>query len=170
MLSLSRVKEHCREAFRKAGYDFDNYNIEVSFNGRLTKTLGRCIGKYRGNEFYPVKIEFSKLLIETSTDKSVVDVIYHECAHALVDIETKTHHGHDKVFKEMCARIGTTNDGTVTKDLERTVSEEEVYKYFIKCCDCRRIVGKRHRLCNVVKNPQLYHCSCGGSLEVIQNF
>lgn len=170
MLSLSKVKDYLREAFTKAGYNFDDYNIEVSFNGRLTRTLGRCKYRITNDIAIPYAIEFSKQLIETSTDKSVIDVIYHEAAHALVEIETGKGHGHDLTFKQMCARIGTTNDGTCTKNLERTVDEAIIYKYFIICKNCGKVVGKYQRAGKVVKYPHLYNCKCGGSLSVIQNF
>lgn len=170
MFSLSKIKEICADTFLIAGYNLDDYNISITINNRLRTTLGRCKGKYINGVFTPYALEFSKLLLDTSTDKSVVDVIKHECAHVLVSIETGEYHGHDAVFKQMCKRIGTDNDGRVTKNIERTVDESKIYKYFVICKECGQVCGKYHRKGQVVKHPVFYSCKCGGGLNVVQNF
>ena len=168
-MDFKDVLVHVSEAFAKGGYDFATSGIDVKINKRLTRTLGRCIGTRSRDSYTPNRIEFSAELLATSTDKSIIDVIYHECAHALVGLETGENHGHDAVFKAMCHRIGTNNDGTTTK-VERTVEDTEVYKYFVYCNQCGQIAGKYHRAGNVVKYPEHYHCKCGGSLHVVQNY
>jgi len=171
MLSLAEVKKHVVAAFAEAGYNFYDYNIEVSINSRLTTTLGRCSYRKVNGIPKPYLIEISRQLLETSTDKSVIDVIYHEAAHALTAIETQEVHHHDKVFKAMCARIGTTNDGCKAKDLEHTVDESKIYKYFVICEHCGQVVGKYQRAGKVIKNLSFYHClDCKGNLKVVQNF
>ena len=168
-MDFKNVLVHITEIFAKSGYDFSTCGIDVKINKRLTKTLGRCIGVWHGDLYIPQKIEFSAELLTTSTDKSIIDVIYHECAHALVGLETGEKHGHDAVFKAMCRRIGTDNDGISTK-VERTVEDTEIYKYFVYCNQCGQIVSKYRRAGNVVKHPECYHCKCGGSLRVVQNY
>ena len=168
-MELNEIIKNCRIAFDKAGLDFDHFGIEVSINGRLKTTLGRCKGKYINEVYTPFAIEFSKQLVETSTEKSILDVIYHECAHAIADIETGERNGHNATFKRVCARIGTDNDGSCTKDLERTVPEDQIYKYFVVCEKCGG-TNKYHRAGKVIKNIQFYNCKCGGKLKVIQNF
>lgn len=168
-MTIENVMVHINEAFSKAGYNFPACGIEVSINKRLTRTLGRCKSIRHGDIVIPQSIEFSAEMLDTVTDKTIIDVIYHECAHALVGIETCEKHGHDAVFKAMCRRIGTDNDGTIT-EVERTVAETEVYKYCVYCNKCGKIVGKYHRAGKVVKTPQFYSCKCGGSLTVVQNY
>ena len=170
MLSLSEIKEICAKAFQKGGYNLDDYNITISINGRLTRTFGRCKGKYINFRFVPYAIEISKQLIETCADTSVIEVIYHECAHALVDIETGEHHGHDKVFKDMCKRIGAAFDTSKSQGVERVVSDTKIYKYFIICEGCGKVCGKYHRAGKIIKNIEYYHCKCGGQLKVVQNY
>ena len=154
------------EAFEKAGYDFDKYHIEVSINPRLSTTLGRC--KYVNR--FPSKIELSAKFLAGATDKEIIDVIYHEAAHALVMIETREIHHHDACFKAMCKRIGTTNDKTQMK-VEFMAEEPKMFKYHVICNKCGKIVGKYRRAGNVVKNCENYYCvECGGSLSVIQNY
>ena len=107
------------------GYDF---NIPVKINKRLTTTLGRV--KWVGNTetITPISMEFSYQFLKTSTPECIDEVIKHECAHYLVTIETRQNHGHDKVFKEMCKRIGCTNDTTNYNNLKRIVPKETIYK------------------------------------------
>ena len=168
-MDFKDILTHITEAFDKGGYDFSKQNIDVKINNRLTQTLGRCMYHRCGDLITPYKIEFSGQFLRTSTDKSIIDVIYHECAHALTTIETGEKHGHDVIFKAMCKRIGTTNDG-ITTEVERTVAETEIFKYCVYCNKCNKMVGKYHRAGNVVKTPQFYSCKCGGSLKVIQNY
>lgn len=170
MMTLAKIKEYCAEAFKKGGYDFAASGITVTLNGRLTRTLGRCHSECVNGVWNPTRIEFSRQLIETSADKSVVDVIYHECAHALVALETGETHGHDRVFKAMCARIGTDNDGTSTK-VERTVAEESLYKYVIHCPNCG-VIGGKNRMCRTLKEIEFCTCKkCGSTkLSYIQNW
>jgi predicted SprT family Zn-dependent metalloprotease len=169
MMSLAKIKEYCRKAFEKAGYDFNAENIEIRINGRLTRTLGRCFTEIRAGVAYPTKIEFSRQLLETSVDDSIIAVIEHECCHALVALETGERHGHDAVFKRMCARIGCTNDGTSTH-VERTVADSEIYKYSVYCDKCGFVAGY-NRMCKTLR--ELDYCTCkqcgGHKLFYIQN-
>ena len=168
-MTFKDIMTHIAEAFDKGGYDLDYANIEVSINKRLTKTLGRCIYHQSGSYIYPVKLEFSAQFLETATEKCIIDVIYHEVAHALVTLETGEKHGHDAVFKAMCRKIGTNNDGVSTK-VERTVSMKQIYKYFVICNQCKQTVGEYHKAGKVVQHPECYTCRCGGSLRVVQDY
>ena len=171
MMTLEEIKKHICEAFIKGGYNFNDYKIEVSINSRLTSTLGRCKCQGVNNIWKPISIEFSKKFLAVGTEQEILDVIYHEVAHALVCIETKEKHGHDAAFKRMCGRIGTTNDGAYTS-IQAYKEEEEntTYKYDIFCKDCLRLVAQRSRACKVTKNPELFKCKCGGALRVVQNY
>ena len=167
MLNEKELKEMCIEICGKVGYDF---TIPVKINKRLTRTLGRVFYVRTGNGVESTLMEISYQLLTTSTLDSIYAVVAHECAHYLVTKETKQNHGHDYVFKEMCARIGCTNDGTVYHELSRSVPENEIYKYFVYCEKCGSQVGKYHRAGKVVKYPQNYTCKCGGPLYVVQNW
>ena len=167
MLTEKDLTKICQEICAGAGYEF---TIPVKINKRLTRTLGRVISIRRNNEIYSTSMEFSYQLLTTATYESIIAVVKHECAHYLVNEETREHHGHDSVFKAMCARIGCTNDTTVCTTIERTIEDTEIYKYFIKCKKCGKIIGKYHRAGKIVQNPNAYTHKCGGDLEVIKNF
>lgn len=169
MITIEEITKICENICADAGYDF---TIPVKINKRLTKTLGRVhwIRKPDGN-VYSTLMEFSNLFLETSTEHSILEVIKHECAHYLVIAETYESHGHDQVFKEMCARINCTNDGTHYNTIERTVPEDKIYKYIVTCKSCHSIVGKYQRAGKVIKHPENYHCTyCHGNLKVTQNW
>lgn len=145
------------------------FHLPVVINARLTRTLGRVFSQWRGGRYVPTRIEFSKQMLETCDRESVEAVIKHEAAHALVTLETGEDHGHDAVFKAMCARVGTTNDGTTTA-VNRTVADKAIFKYTGRCKCCGAIVGQWHRAGQIVKHPDWYHCKCGGDIEITQNW
>ena len=107
---LNRIKMEFNEVCRKAGTPCD---VPIRLNGRLTRTLGRVFHQcdVTSGVWYSTHVEFSKQLLETASDKSIRDVILHECAHFIVTARTGENHGHDAAFKKVCAEIGTTNDG-----------------------------------------------------------
>ena len=167
---LNRIKMEFNEVCRKAGTPCD---VPIRLNGRLTRTLGRVFHKcdITSGVWYSTHVEFSKQLLETASDKSIRDVILHECAHFIVTARTGESHGHDAAFKKVCAEIGTTNDGTVTR-VERTVSEDSLYKYNVYCPTCNKTIGGYSRMCRTLKEIDMCRCkSCGkGGLKVIQNW
>lgn len=167
MLTEKDLTLMCKKICNRVGYDF---TIPVKINKRLTRTLGRVTFIKSNNKIKSTLMEFSYQMLATSTYESIVAIVEHECAHYLVNEETQEDHGHDAVFKEMCARIGCTNDGTVCHSLSREVPETEIYKYFVICKKCGAVAGKYYRAGKIVKNPNLYKHSCGGDVYVVQNF
>ena len=167
MITEKDLTEMCKEICAKVNYDF---TIPVKINKRLTRTLGR-VSWIRTNDYVRnTLMEISYQLLTTATEESIWAVVAHECAHYLVIEETHENHGHDAVFKAMCARIGCTNDGTIYYDLCRTTPESSIFKYFVTCKKCGNIVGKYHRAGKIVQHPDWYKCKCGGDLDVTQNF
>lgn len=114
--TVERITELCVEYCDRCNIKF---NSPVVINGRLTRTLGRCFYEGHGSVWNPVKIEISRQLLETATDKSIEAVIAHECAHYVSCAITHEDHGHDSTFRFYCEKIGTTNDTAVYSDLER---------------------------------------------------
>lgn len=167
MLTEKDLTEMCKEICSKVNY---NFYIPVKINKRLTRTLGRVSYIKSNGRVKSTLMEISYQLLATATLDSIKAVVEHECAHYLINEITHEHHGHDAIFKIMCAKIGCTNDGSICYSLDRTVSEKEVYKYFVTCKECGKIVGKYHRAGKIVQNPEFYNCKCGGDLMVIKNF
>lgn len=148
MMTEKEIVTRCEYYFNKIGRDF-TWNVKI--NGRLTKTWGRCC-------YTPRLLEFSKKMLENCTDSFIDGVIAHECAHALVFLETLKAHHHDSYFKEMCARIGTTNDTRCTAgEYKEGVDKDKLYKYVVWCEDCGQ-TWHYNRKGNVIKD--IKYCKC----------
>ena len=171
MYDIERVKKEFIEILEKTGTKYADEPIRV--NSRLTSTLGRVCYKphYRGERVIVDRVEFSKQLLDTSTDKSIRDVIEHEACHFIATKRSGTNHGHDAYFKSICAEIGCTNNKTTTK-VERTVEVKKIFKYTVICDTCNEQVGHYMRRCGVVNDPSHYFCNkCKEhNLRVVQNF
>jgi len=168
MWTIENITTLCIEYCGRAGVKF---NSPVIINGRLTRTLGRCFYQKCGNVVNPIRIEISRQLLETSTDKCIKEVIAHECAHYVTAALTHESHGHDSTFKFYCEKIGTTNNATTYDNLKRTVDENKVYKYTLYCSKCGKFVGGRSRACNVTKYPKdFYTQCCNADIKVVQNW
>lgn len=124
----------------------------------------------RGDIVENEKVEFSKQLLETTTDETIESVIKHEAAHYIVTARTHEAHSHDSLFKAVCAEINCTND-TPKTHVERTVSAEQVYKYTVVCPNCGEI-AHYHRMSKNLKNISSCYCKkCNSNnLSVIHNW
>lgn len=168
MWTVNQITKYCEELCGRAGYAFD---IPVTVNARLTRTLGRFMYSHnRVTELItPVRIEISKQLLETASDASVRSVIEHECAHYLVARQTGVQHGHDKVFQAACALIGCENDKPTT-EVERVVDVRS--KYEVHCDVCNEVVGEYSRWCKTLS--LIDHCTCNkckqSKLRIVQNW
>lgn len=168
MFTIKDIEKECCKLSEMVG---DEFNLPISINGRLTRTLGRVHSECINEVWYPVRMEISKQLLETSTEASIKAVISHEWAHYYTTKSTGESHGHDAVFKKVCARVGCSNSGTTTK-VERTVSERSLFKYTVHCHTCNEDVGHYNRMCATLKNLNDCVCNkCGTSnLSYTQNW
>lgn len=168
MFTIQMIESYCKELSKKVG---DTFNVPVFINGRLTRTLGRAFEENVNGIWKPIKIEFSRRFLETSTDECVKSVIEHEWSHYYTTKRTGESHGHDGVFKATCRMIGCQNDGTSTK-VERTVSEEQMHKYVVYCDKCKEPLGYFSRMCATLKN--IDNCTCGkcghDKIHYVQNW
>ena len=166
MWTVKDIENECKRISAKVG---DNFDLPIRVNGRLTRTLGRVTSRRLNDVWYPEVMEISKQLLETATEESIKSVIAHEWCHYYVTKDTGEDHGHDRVFKAMCARIGCDNDGTKTK-VERTVEVHSKYEVF--CGTCNEVIANYARMS---KNLQrLNECTCKrcntSNLKLIQNW
>ena len=167
--TLERVQKEFNIICNKAGVEVDT---PIKLNGRLTKCLGRVKYCCLGGECAPILVEFSKQLLKTATDNSILGIIKHEAAHFIVLKRTCKNHGHDAVFKAVCKEIGTTNDKPGVRT-EKIVDSSSVFKYEIFCPTCnKKLKGGFHRKGNIVKKIDICRCAkCGQTgLKVIQNW
>lgn len=168
--TVERITEECRSISNRVG---DNFDCPVAINSRLSTTLGRVRNIRNGTKYSPLRLEMSKNFLETATDECVKSVIAHEWAHYYTTKSTGEHHGHDKMFKATCARIGCTNDKTKT-NVERIQEVTVQYKYVIRCGSCDSEIGWYKRRCATTQAVAAGNCTCGkcgsSNLELIQNW
>ena len=163
--TVTTITNLCTEYCRKCGVEFKG---EVVINGRLKKSLGRCIYTIDGNSVCtPIRIEIAAGLLKVATDESIMDVIGHECAHYVTAAITKEKHGHDAVFKFYCSKIGTKADKT-TVAVDRIIPPEKSFKYTFYCKKCGKFLGGRHRMCKEVQNLDDYYSTCCNSDVTLQ--
>ena len=155
------IVEICKETFAKANMKFD---IPVKLNGRLKRTLGRCSYSIFNGVAIPSLIEISRDLAESDNIEQITETTIHECAHAIVALQTGERHGHDYVWKDTCHKLGIAGD----RCAKQPASQD--YKYICTCKECGKIVGRYFRAGRVVKEPWFYHCKCGGEITVEQLF
>ncbi len=80
-------------------------------------------------------IELSRHYVLRNEREHVMDTLLHEIAHALVG----TRHGHDSVWKEMCATLGCTARSCETS----AVMPDGKWK--AQCPSCRKIYSQHRR-------------------------
>ena len=166
-MTVNDIKKRCAEVFAADGKQFD---LDVNINGRLKAVLGRCHYKAVLGVVYPVRIEISRQLLETGTPQDIDETIVHECAHALVTLDTGEKHGHDKLFKAKCQKHGIAGD-RCAKGSRMDDEDLTIYKYVCSCQNCGKVIGCYYRAGKVIKNPSMYHSNCcGASILVEQNY
>ena len=166
MLTEKDLTEMCEKICATQGY---NFAIPLKINKRLTTTLGRVRYEKRNNHIVCLDMEFSYNFLSNATFDQIEKVVKHECAHYLVFRETHERHAHDFAFKEMCKRIGCTNDKRIFDENIENINNVDDFKYLVYCDTCKKLVAKYHRAGKVVKMPHLYKCKCGGNLIVKEN-
>lgn len=163
MWTIEGARVFCREKLAVFGVSL---GVPVTINRRLKSALG-CV-RYIDND--PIRIEFSDMLFTTCKDESIQQIMMHECCHYAAAILTGERHGHDAYFKKLCSTLGCTLDG-YNGDIERTVSNSEIYRYEVKCKNCNNVVFY-HRAGKVIQHIEDYRCgNCGGGpLYVVKNW
>ena len=168
MWTVEDIKARCQEMSDIVG---DTFDCPVRINSRLTRTLGRVDSIKCNGHWENEVLQISKQLLSTSTDECIKSVIDHEWAHYYATKSTGENHGHDTLFREICAKIGCTNDGTKTH-VDRTVASNTIYKYQVYCSTCDDFIAGYSRMCSTLKN--LKSCTCKkchtNNLTLIQNW
>lgn len=163
-MNLNDIIKECQRLSNMMG---DTFDCPVKINGRLTRTLGRvCYNE----DSYEV-LEISKQLLETSSENSIKSIIAHEWCHYYTFKITGERHGHDDFFKQICAQVGCTANGTKTS-VERIVSEDSIYRYRVYCEHCDEFIADYSRMNKTLRNLDTCTCArCGhGNLIYIQNW
>jgi predicted SprT family Zn-dependent metalloprotease len=110
------------------------------------RQFGICHESFRGNH-----IALSKPITLLNNEHEVNNVILHEIAHALVGNK----HGHDRVWKAMCIKIGARPERCYsTKDVT-----QPTMRYVAICGGC----GIKHQRARKIKSGNMFSCKCQNS-------
>lgn len=110
-VDIEWVKNEFCDICEKAGLNRPT-QFPVYINSRLRTTLGRLKYYSANGKLYPLRVEFSKSMIENNSENAVRAIVMHEAAHYIAWRRTQERHGHDHYFKEICKEIGCKNDKT----------------------------------------------------------
>lgn len=166
MLTVKDIEKICQEFSNMVG---DTFDLPVAINGRLTRTLGMVRSTSVNGYVTPYRMEISKQLLETATEKSIRGVIGHEWAHYYVAKTTHEKHQHDALFKEVCGRIGIANDKPHTQ-VDRVVEVRS--KYEVHCDGCNQMIRGYSRWCKTLSVLDYCECPCCKQmkLRIVQNW
>lgn len=166
-MSLQSVMAVCEKELRDINVPIRKVE-KITFNDRITSTIGRCAHGSKKNTF---KIEITskmKGFDEKGGEylKALKEVIIHELIHTC---DGAFNHGYlfkHYAFSANChygyniQRLADYKHLGVGKtDAER---KKEI-KYAVKCTRCGALF-ERTRETKIIKYPERYHCRCGGAL------
>ncbi|GGK25153.1 protein SprT [Caldalkalibacillus thermarum] len=111
--------------------------IPVTWNGRLTKTMGRFLYTEQNGQRTPLKIEISKYAAHWIDREIFVAVLLHELCHYHLFIEGRPYHDHHPVFEQELRRVGAIST-------QRVQLPQKAYKLY--CQRCGGYLGLRRRI------------------------
>ena len=170
MYDLDRVRHEFRRACLQAKVPVRSLE-DIKINGRLTSTHGRVTSQWMPEVggYLPIKVEFSKRMLDNATDESIKQVILHEAAHYIATYRTHADHGHDSYFKAVCEEIGCTAS-KASGNLEYKTAPTGLYKYLVVCPNCG-VIGRYQRKCRTIESIGICFCkTCkSNQLKVVAN-
>lgn len=113
-MTNKELSDFCNEISSIYGYKLD---IPVKLNGRLKRTLGRVLFKRYDKKCVPIRIEFSKNLIERGSFEDIKEVVLHELSHYFLMLDTGENHKHDKLWKRYAKKLGCKDRASININL-----------------------------------------------------
>lgn len=154
-------------------FGIDTGGIEIAFSPRAVYQYGCCRYEKRGKKLIPTRILIASFLV--NEDEPFWDTVRHEYAHAVTAILTGRNHGHDKVWADICRKIGTDPQRLAKSCRTQADTRQKKIKYRICCLTCQKeyLRLRRGRFVDAVlanpEKPVPYRCSCGGQRFSIEN-
>ena len=131
MHSLDEVRDEYDRLDRLIGVD--TRGIEL----KLSKRAVRQLGSFRAptGPLTQPRITLSALIFDD--DAAFWDTIRHEYAHAAVWLlHPRERHGHDRVWKDMCRRVGCSPRRLASNVGKAAALREERVRYIVRCESC----------------------------------
>lgn len=147
----------------------DTRGIELRISKRAVRQLGsfRCPARPGAG---PMKITLSALILDD--DERFWDTARHEYAHAAVYILNPLEkHGHDKVWRDMCRRVGCSPKRLAPDSGRAAELRQEKIKYIIRCQRCGKECGyiRRGKAVDMMMSGRrrFLRCSACGSNKLV---
>ena len=181
-MAIAKMNTLFEEAMENLG--FDGYVIPDGLNpvpglNRRKKAYGLCSRKYnRQKQRFDYEITFSKYFIMGCTEKQFMTVAYHELIHAIAD-SIDFDCGHTGMWKVIANKVSEKHGVSITRtDYFTDENGKEVVAansiannqktYIVRCTKCGAVII-HHRMCNIVKYPELFlHADDNGKFERIK--
>ena len=163
-MELKNYTDEVRHMFEQVGLSNKlPTDLTIKLNSRLKSAIGKC--KRRGNQYI---IEFSTSYFKGYVDKSmhreILNTLAHEFCHALPD---GMNHGNqwkryasivDRKYNLGIQRLAENDP--VIEEMNQKIKETKIQLTCLSCGN-KFYITKKH---GYFKNPQNYHCKCGGNL------
>lgn len=167
MKNLHVLFNECVEELKRINMDISNNIVEVKVNGRLSRSLGRCVYNRRYGSY---TIEINPCMLGDSVEiNATKNTIIHELIHTCPGC---MNHGYQ------WKRRGDRVNRMLGYNISRCASSNELeadgveiklreYKYALECPTCGN-QWKYRRWCESLENPSRYQCSkCKSKLHTI---
>ena len=113
----------------------DTRGIELKISTRAVRQLGSFRAPAPGRRGEAPRITLSSLILDD--DEQFWDTARHEYAHAAVWLlYPGQRHGHDRVWKDMCRRVGCQPKSRAPSTGLAAQKREEKIRYIIRCERC----------------------------------
>ena len=134
MHSLEEIRKEYDRLDRLCGVDTSR--VELKISRRPGRRLGSFRYPLRGGET-PLRISISASVLEQ--EEQFWDTIRHEYAHAAVYLQHPgERHGHDRLWRDMCRRLGCSPERLAPQSEESLERTLEQAKYRVHCKGCGR--------------------------------
>ncbi len=133
MHSLEEVRAEYDRLDRIVGVD--SSGVELRISKRAVRQLGSFRAPSGRGAKTPPRITLSALIFDD--DAQFWDTVRHEYAHAAVWLlRPGEKHGHDRLWKEMCRRVGCSPRRLAPEDGRAAELRQERVRYLVRCEGC----------------------------------
>lgn len=150
MHSIDEITEEYRRLDRLL--KTDTSDVQVAFSKRSVRRYGSCkCERMPDGRWRPVKILIADFLRDE--DEAFWDTVRHEYAHAAAALMTGERHGHDGVWKKLCAEVGCSGNiyAAGTKAAENAAAVHAKYKIVCAKCGSESVYMRETKLIKLLK-------------------
>jgi len=156
MIDLTKEYRWAKYAFEKNNLDMSDYYVPISFNNRLTSTMGRAKAKRSNGIVDGGTIELSGPLWSVATEEQCRETTIHEACHIIDYIKNNKSNGHGTKWKFYMIRCGLKPERCHEVDTSQFKRKVKRHRFECGCIGGGKCVT---RIANRIKNGATYTCS-----------